>query len=308
MTTASTRTTARTDAYPTRGETAAAILDRPDPVLWAGPDAPGPATREELLSYERDGVLTVEALLTADEVAAVSAELERLGRDEALLRDDRTILEKHSRAVRSVFEVHRLSEVVARLVADERLAGRARQILGSEVYVHQSRINYKPGFGGGGFSWHSDFETWHAEDGMPRPRALSVSVALTENFPFNGPLMVMPGSHRHFVSCVGETPPEHFRESLRDQEIGTPDEDSLTRLAADHGIVQCTGSAGSATWFDSNTMHGSSDNITPFPRSNLFVVFASTDDPPGEPFAAPARRPEYIAARDLTPVSRRRRA
>ncbi|PVZ05765.1 ectoine hydroxylase [Actinomycetospora cinnamomea] len=300
--TAPTTTAGRTDAYPTRGETAAAILDRPDPVLWAGPDAPGPASREELLAYERDGVLTVDALLTADEVAAVGGELERLGRDEALRRDDRTILEKHSGAVRSVFEVHRLSEVVARLVADERLAGRARQILGSAVYVHQSRINFKPGLGGGGFSWHSDFETWHAEDGMPRPRALSVSVALTENLTVNGPLMVMPGSHRRFVSCVGETPPEHFRESLRDQEIGVPDEGSLTRLAVDHGIVPCTGPAGSATWFDSNTMHGSSDNITPFPRSNLFVVFASTDDPPGEPYAAPAPRPSYIAATDLTPV------
>lgn len=58
-----------------------------------------------------------------------------------------------------------------------------RQILGSEVYIHQSRVNYKPGYGGTGFYWHSDFETWHSEDGMPRMRALSVSIALTSTCP-----------------------------------------------------------------------------------------------------------------------------
>lgn len=29
----------------------------------------------------------------------------------------------------------------------------------------------------------SDFETWHAEDGMPVPRAVSLSIALTDNYP-----------------------------------------------------------------------------------------------------------------------------
>ncbi len=43
-----------------------------------------------------------------------------------------------------------------------------------------------PGFTGSGFYWHSDFETWHAEDGMPSMRAVSCSIALTENFAYNG--------------------------------------------------------------------------------------------------------------------------
>ncbi len=79
--------------------------------------------------------------------------------------------------------------------------GRARQILGSDVYVHQSRINVKPGFGATGFYWHSDFETWHAEDGLPNMRTVSVSIALTENFDTNGGLMIMPGSHKSFSAA-----------------------------------------------------------------------------------------------------------
>lgn len=49
-------------------------------------------------------------------------------------------------------------------------------------------------------------------------------------------------------------------------------------------------------------MHGSGDNITPYPRSNVFIVFNSVENEAVEPFAAPVRRPEYIGARDFTPV------
>jgi ectoine hydroxylase len=291
-----------TDRYPTRVADRPSLIERTDPTVWGGQHTPGPLTADELAAHDRDGFVTVPQLLSPAEVATYSAELDRLAADPDVLADDRTIVEKTSRQVRSIFEVHKVSEAVAALVADERVAGRARQILGSDVYVHQSRINYKPGFGGGGFYWHSDFETWHAEDGMPGPRAVSISIALTENYPHNGCLMIMPGSHRTFVSCVGETPADHYKESLREQEIGTPDQESLTALADRHGIAMLTGAAGSATLFDSNCMHGSASNITPYPRSNIFVVFNSVENTLQEPFSAPGRRPTYIAAREFTPI------
>jgi ectoine hydroxylase len=61
------------------------------------------------------------------------------------------------------------------------------------------------------FYWHSDFETWHAEDGMPKMRAVSCSIAFDDNHEFNGPLMVIPQSHQKFISCIGETPEEHHK-------------------------------------------------------------------------------------------------
>ena len=96
--------------------------------------------------------------------------------------------------------------MLARLTRDPRLVNVARQILGSEVYVHQSRANMKPGFKGKEFYWHSDFETWHVEDGMPAMRALSCSVLLTDNNANNGPLMLVPGSHRQFISASARRP------------------------------------------------------------------------------------------------------
>ncbi|AWT42362.1 MULTISPECIES: ectoine hydroxylase [Streptomyces] len=293
--------TAVTDLYPTRG-TSEVTVPRQDPVVWGSPDTPGPIATADLQAYERDGFLAVDQLITEDEVAVYKAELDRLVNDPAIRADERSIVEPKSKEIRSVFEVHRISEVFANLVRDERVVGRARQILGSDVYVHQSRINVKPGFGASGFYWHSDFETWHAEDGLPNMRTVSVSIALTENFATNGGLMIMPGSHRTFLGCAGATPEDNYKKSLQMQDAGTPSDEALTELASEHGIRLFTGKAGSATWFDCNCMHGSGDNITPYPRSNVFIVFNSVENTAVEPFAAPVRRPEFIGARDFTPV------
>ncbi|WP_416276920.1 ectoine hydroxylase [Nocardia sp. alder85J] len=271
-------------------------MDRDDPTVWGELSAP------ELASYDTDGYAILDELLTPAEVAELTTDTDRLATDADLRADDRVVVEKSSNRVRSVFEVHRLSTLVAELVRQERIAGLARQVLGSEVYLHQSRVNYMPGFTGTGFYWHSDFETWHAEDGMPAPRAVSLSIALTDNHPCNGSLMVMPGSHRTFVPCQGETPPDHYRASLREQRIGVPAQSALADLADKHGIAQFTGARGAALLFDSNLLHGSSNNITPLPRANLFLVFNSVENALDTPYAAPAPRPEHIAARDVTPV------
>ncbi|WP_018657164.1 ectoine hydroxylase [Actinomadura flavalba] len=290
------------DAYPTRKSGEAALLYRQDPVVY-GRAEDGQIDAETLAGYEANGYLNVQRLLEPGEVDVYRAELDRLAGDETILADERTVTERGTREVRSIFEVHKLSDVFARLVRDPRVVGRARQILGSDVYVHQSRVNYKPGFKGKDFYWHSDFETWHAEDGMPRMRAVSISIALTENFVHNGGLMIMPGSHKTFVSCVGETPADHYKESLVGQEVGTPDPNSLSILADKHGIELFTGPAGSATMFDCNCMHGSNGNITPFPRSNVFIVFNSVENTCVKPFSAPSPRPSFIGARDFTPVA-----
>ncbi|MDQ0944384.1 ectoine hydroxylase [Streptomyces sp. V1I1] len=291
----------RTDLYPTRGVNEV-TTPRQDPVVWSAPGAPGPIATSGLMEFERDGFLTVDELISQDEVALYRAELDRLIADPAVRADERSIIEPESQDVRSVFEVHRLSEIFASLVRDERVVGRARQILGSDVYVHQSRINVKPGFGASGFYWHSDFETWHAEDGLPNMRTVSVSIALTENLDTNGGLMIMPGSHKTFLGCAGETPQDNYKKSLQMQDAGTPSDAALTRFADRHGIRLFTGRAGSATWFDCNCMHGSGDNITPYPRSNVFIVFNSVENAAVKPFAAPVPRPSFIGARDFTPV------
>ncbi|AOW93379.1 ectoine hydroxylase [Rhodococcus sp. WMMA185] len=300
--------TAVADSYPTRDRNECTLLLREDPVTWfdplTGDPKPGPLSAAQLEDYDRRGYHCADKIIPPQDVFDLLDEMTRLAETDTLQGDARVVRENGNGDVRSIFDVHRLSDVVDEIVRRPEVVGIARQILGSEVYIHQSRLNFKPGFTGGPFYWHSDFETWHAEDGMPRPRAASISIALTENYGHNGGLMIMPGSHRAFVSCAGETPEDYYKESLVSYTppTGSPDRPTLTRMANEYGIDVMTGAAGSATVFDSNCMHGSNGNITPFSRSNLFIVFNSVENTLTEPFAAPAPRPDYLGSRDFTPL------
>jgi len=295
------------DIYPSRHAAMAEFSPRLDPVVHSEWNEAAPIGAQQAEQFERDGYLVLEDMFSDEEVAFLQAEAGKLLADPAALEAETVITEPGSREVRSIFAIHAQSRVLARLAADERLAGVARFLLGDEVYIHQSRLNYKPGFQGREFYWHSDFETWHVEDGMPRMRALSMSVLLAENTPHNGPLMLIPGSHRAFLTCVGETPEDHYRTSLKKQEYGVPDEDSLAELAHRHGIVAPTGKPGSVVIFDCNVMHGSNGNITPFPRANAFLVYNAVSNRLAAPFGVERPRPEFVAtrgeARAIAPIS-----
>ena len=291
-----------TDLYPSRRADAAKILPRLDPVVHSTWTEAAPLTRDQTRQFDREGFLVLDGLFEADEVEALKTASANLLADPARLDADSIIAEPQGHDIRSIFAIHRQNELMARLCADRRLADIARFLLGDEVYIHQSRLNFKPGFQGKEFYWHSDFETWHVEDGMPQMRALSMSLLLAPNSEHNGPLMLMPGSHRKYLACVGETPENHYLTSLKKQEYGVPDDAHLTGLAVEHGISAATGVAGSIVIFDCNIMHGSNGNITPFPRANAFFVYNAASNRLVAPFGPKTPRPEYIAARKHTNI------
>ena len=291
------------DPYPSRRAAEPELLPRQDPVAYSPWRSDAPLGKEQVEQFDREGYLVLHDLFDASEVDALQDETRLLLADPSSLDRETIITERGSDEVRSIFAIHEQSHMMARLAADERLAGIASFLLDDAVYIHQSRLNYKPGFKGKEFYWHSDFETWHTEDGMPRMRALSMSVLLAENTPNNGPLMVIPGSHRTFVTCVGETPDDHYRMSLKKQEYGVPDDLSLAVLAHKHGIVAPTGKPGTVILFDCNTMHGSNGNITPFPRANAFLVYNAISNRLQRPFAAEKPRPPFVAERDGRPLA-----
>jgi len=289
----------RDDFYPSRIDDTSQLTERLDPVTY---DGSGPLDRDQVCFYEVNGYLTVENLFSDNELRLFEETLHALRDAGRESREPEVVREAQSREVRSIFRVHETNPVFRKLAHDPRLARIPRQLLGSEVYVHQSRINYKSGFVGKEFYWHSDFETWHTEDGMPYMRAMSCSICLSENNEFNGPLMVIPGSHKFFVKCVGQTPENHYQASLRKQELGVPDPDSLTALVERGGIVAPKGPAGSVLFFECNTMHGSNSNITPWSRSNFFLVYNSVENQLREPYCGLEPRPKHIASRGLTPL------
>ena len=282
------------DDYPTRKGTEAALLYRRDPTVW-GTAEDGPLTDAHLREHDRLGYTRFTSLLDGGETAGHLDEADRLVGDDRMRDDERAVVDPADQVIRSVFEVHRVSEVFDALVNDPRLLEPARQILGSEVYVHQSRLDHRPGFDNGSGYWHSDFETWHAEDGMPRMRAVGFSVALTDHRPHTGAPLVMPGSHRTYVSCLEEGDGGR---------AGIPDRGTLTILADRHGIDTLEAGAGDATVLDANCMYTTGANITPWTGSALFVVYNSVENACEKPFGGEDPRPGFLASRDFTPAGR----
>lgn len=228
------------DRYNTRVTSQSVAVHRTDPVVW------NPQMRTKYVDFEIEGFTHLDSVLDDHHVRGCLSEVRRWGEEPELHGDARIVREKGSSAVRSIFDIANLSSVVSDAIAESGAAEIAREILGSDVYIHESRLNYKPGFRGGAFYWHADFETWHAEDGMPAPRAVSASIALTDNHHFNGPLMVMAGSHRTFLQCGGSTLERYFEESLVEEipRVGVPSEKMIARIYDRRGIDVVTGAAG----------------------------------------------------------------
>ncbi len=286
------------DEYPTRLNGPESMTKRRDPVMWKQWDESAPIARHEAEHYAEKGYLIRNDLFSQQEIAQLIETSAALRNDGQSIRSEDLVVEPGSDAVRTIFRLDEHSAVFARLAADARLANVARFLLGDEVYLHQSRLNYKPGFTGKEFYWHSDFETWHAEDGLPRMRTVSASVLLTDNSALNGPLMLIPGSHKQFIACHGETPDANHKSSLQKQEIGVPSREVLEKLATQAGLDAATGPAGTVIFFECNTLHASNGNVTPFPRSNAFFVYNAVSNTPSAPFAATKPRPAFLANRE----------
>ncbi|MCQ0971217.1 ectoine hydroxylase [Paracoccus sp. TK19116] len=294
------RLVAPQDDYPTRLRDAEHTMPRRDPVIWSDWSPDAPISRAEADHYDQKGYLIRNDLFTPEEVETLIAASTRIRNNAAGIRPEDLVTEPGTDEVRTLFRLDDHSPVFSRLARDARLADTARFLLGDEVYLHQSRLNYKPGFTGKEFYWHSDFETWHAKDGLPRMRAVSASVLLTDNSALNGPLMLIPGSHRQFIACQGETPDDNHETSLKKQQTGVPSTDMLERLVAEAGLDAATGPAGTVIFFECNTLHASNGNVTPFPRSNAFFVYNAVSNAAQAPFAASKPRPDFLSNRTAT--------
>ena len=84
--------------------------------------------------------------------------------------------EKGFLIIPNAFNQHLFSSLFDKVSRESKILDKVKQLLGSDVYIHHSRISVKPAYKGKSFAWHSDFETWHAEDGLPLCRCLTVGL------------------------------------------------------------------------------------------------------------------------------------
>lgn len=192
---------------------------------------------------------------------------------------------------RTAFACHEYNEPCRLLAHDARLVEPLEQLFGEALYIHQFKINAKAAFTGDVWQWHQDFPTWHKDDGMPEARAMNIAVFLDEVMPINGPLMIVPRSHKS-----GALEASHDLQTTS-YPLWTPDQKTVTELVDRNGIVTPTGAPGGVLMFHANILHGSSGNITPYPRRIVYLTLSAVSNAIRKP-----TRPAFIAHQDFTPV------
>jgi ectoine hydroxylase len=247
----------------------------------------------EVADYRRDGLLMLDSVFQPLEVKQLR---------DAFVRDcgvpgPHRILEADGASVRAIYASHLREPVFDALLHDSRVLLPVHQLLSTQVYVYQHKINAKLPFSSDKWSWHQDFPAWRIVDSLPAPHQINVGVFLDDVTEFNGPVVFVPGSHRDQLREVGrrrETSPQHL----------DPDDIALTAtelasLVERKGMVAPKGPAGSVIFFSSEIVHGSAANISPFPRRLLIITYNDVQNQPswdGQP------RPEYLVGRAVEPL------
>lgn len=267
--------------------------------VGTGAGATAPLTEGQVVAYHRDGFLLLGPDYLPAEVlpGLAAATLGILATD-----GPRVVLERDGRTVRSVYGPHQHDQTVAELVRQPALLGAARQLLGDDVYVHQSKLNVKAAFSGDQWEWHQDYINWLRADGIAKPDLLNIAVFLDEVTEFNGPLMFIGGSHREGLLPGSDRDgmPAGYEEApgwvatLTKDEKFEVDREAIRRLARRTGLSSSTGPAGSVLLFHSCVLHASPPNISPFDRKVLIFVYNGMGNPPGD---VEHPRPAFLAER-----------
>ena len=134
-------------------------------------------------------------------------------------------------------------------------------LLGPETTILTSKLNTKAPGGGRAVEWHQDWAFYpHTNDDL-----LAFGLMLEDVDEANGPLMVIPGTHRGPV--LDHTSNGVFAGAIN------PDDPAFDR----EKIVTLTGKAGSMTVHHARLLHGSAPNRSDRARMILFYECASAD-------------------------------
>ncbi|MEM7442534.1 MAG: phytanoyl-CoA dioxygenase family protein [Pseudomonadota bacterium] len=162
---------------------------------------------------------------------------------------------KHPTDQHPTFDALMRAPLLVDLVAD---------LLGGTVRFDHSKLNFKPPGGGAKIEWHQDWAFYpHTNDDL-----LAVGVMVEDCTPENGPLNVIPRSHRgplydHHDNGV-------FAGGIKPETLGG---------IADQA-VELTAPAGSISIHHVRTLHASSENQSTLTRPLLLFSFAAVDAMP----------------------------
>ena len=225
--------------------------------------------------YHQQGFLVVEHVLTSEEIAALQHDFDQWveeSRSQSApwgnTQDGRSrfdIESDHSAdhpSLRRVSSPNDISAAYRHAALQSRMAQIAGQLIGSSgARYHHSKINSKLPHTATKVEWHQDFLfTPHSNDDI-----VTALLMVSEVTPENGPLNVVPGSHRgplysHWQDgrFTGAVEPAVVKEQCQQPSA-------------------CFGPSGSVCFMHTRLLHASSPNETEWPRTLFIAVYAAED-------------------------------
>jgi ectoine hydroxylase-related dioxygenase (phytanoyl-CoA dioxygenase family) len=165
--------------------------------------------------------------------------------------------------VRRIKTPHKWHPIFWEMAKSPKLTSILRALLGPDVRLHGSKLNMKLPHCGAAVEWHQDWAFYpHTNDDI-----LAVGVMMDDIDEDNGPLLVIPGTHR--IHKVWDHHQDGRFCGAMDP-VATPDIDYSK-------AVTCTGKAGSCSFHHVRLVHGSAQNESDKPRGLLLYECAAAD-------------------------------
>ena len=267
-------------------------------------------SKPQISNYHETGYLFIENVFDEEEVQRLLKEMESIITENC----EQRILEKNG-AVRSFFSPESKSKLFADLIRLDRLVYPAKQLLRSEVYKHQTKLNTKQALMGDWWEWHQDFIYWNKEDGMQEPNVVTAMIYLNDVNEFNGPLVVIPGSHKKGQIDISANKAQsskgndwfskyvqskNYMSSLTTNLKYTLKDNMLSEMIKGNGLSSIKGPAGSVVFFHGNLFHASSNNLSPWNRYTFLITYNSIENKLSH---MERPRPSFISNRDFEAIS-----
>lgn len=225
-------------------------------------------TQREIEQYQEQGAVVVPGVLdefTRKKMKAILADWVEGSRAVSAHTDVYDLEPGHSAAeprVRRIKKPHLVNPLFYDFAKSQALTDCLRALLGPSARLYGSKLNLKaPGFGSP-VEWHQDWAFYpHTNDDL-----LAVGVLLDDATPENGPMLVLPGSHR------GPTYDHHGPDGSFCGAM-EPARDGLDFSRA----VPCVAPAGSCSFHHVRAVHGSAENRSAHSRNLLLYEFGAAD-------------------------------
>jgi ectoine hydroxylase len=251
-------------------------------------------TPGQIREYDERGFIILPELLDAEELDILRRQLASTGEGEGVMR------EKGNGPLRIVFRTHDPKSpthlpAFEALARDPRLLEPSQQVLRDEnLYVWHSKCNMKEAIDGEMWQWHQDMGAW-AQDGVQSPDGLTtVLMMLNEATEIGGCLYFVPGSHK-----AGLIKPSLDEKSTSYSIWKIPAQDMIDLVAKYGEPVPIVGKPGTVVLFHPYILHGSGHNMSTHSRWHVYMVYNQVEN---KPLPRENQRPEYVVARDYTPL------